>query len=84
MSTSQTHLKESLRQLGYFSPTNTLIPSIPSSCLPLITTLVDDLLHAQTRVTRLENDMDDAEKQVRELSIQVSIFWDRVESSLGR
>ena len=71
---SQQHLKESLRSLGYHPSDNSEIPDIPTSCLSLVSTLVDDLDHSQTRITRLESELDEQSEQARELSIQVCSF----------
>ena len=67
----QRRLKESLRLLGYYPADNSEIPDIPNSCLPLITTLVDDLSHSQTRISKLEVELADARKQKREMELQV-------------
>lgn len=69
---SQHHLKESLRQLGYYAADNSEIPDIPISCLPLISSLVDDLSHSQIQISRLESDLDDCNNKSRDLNIQVS------------
>jgi hypothetical protein len=72
---SQHHLKESLRELGYHpSDDNSEIPDIPISCVSLISTLVDDLLHSHTRITRLEGDIDEESARARELGVQVFSF----------
>lgn len=57
--------------LGYYPVDNSEIPDIPSSCLALITTLVDDLSHSQTRTSRLELDLDECSNNTRNLNIQV-------------
>jgi hypothetical protein len=71
---SQQHLKESLRSLGYCPSDKSEIPDLPASCLCLISTLVDDMTHSQTRITRLETELDEANDRSRKLNIQVANY----------
>jgi len=68
---SQHHLKEALRNLGYFPSDDSEIPDIPAACLTLVTTLVDDLSHSQSRISRLTTELEAADTKLRDLNLHV-------------
>ena len=68
---SQHHLKESLRKLGYFPPDDSEIPDIPETCLTLVSTLVDDLSHSESRMSRLTTELEVAGTKLRDLNLHV-------------
>jgi hypothetical protein len=69
---AQYGLKVRLRQLGYYpSDENEEIPDLPSECVSLVGTLVDDLAHSQDRLVRVQAQIERVNEQVRELGIQV-------------
>jgi len=77
---SQHHLKEALRKLGYFPSDDSEIPDIPATCLILVSTLVDDLSHSQSRISRLTTELEVADTKLRDLNLHVpslSIFLRR-------
>jgi hypothetical protein len=68
---SQHHLKESLRELGYFPSDDSEIPDVPRPCLTLVSTLVDDLSHSQTRMARVKAQLEEADTKIRDLNLRV-------------
>jgi hypothetical protein len=73
---SQHHLKETLRELGYFPSDESEIPDIPTSCLTLVTTLVDDLSHSQSRISRLQTQIVDTDAKLRDLDLHVRTVFE--------
>ena len=71
-------LPQRLQDLGYSaSGSSSLFSDIPISCIPLVSVLVDDLLHSREKVTKLETQVDD---RVKDLRIQLA----RMESMVKR
>jgi len=68
---SQHHLKDSLRELGYFPSDESEIPDIPTVCLTLVATLVDDVSHSHARISRLQAQMADTDAKLRDLDLHV-------------
>src|SRR5579862_4376688 len=70
---SQQRLKQSLRDLGYTPSDNSEMPDIPETCMSLISTLVDDLLHSQDRIQRQQSQIDAMKTDAQELTMQVCL-----------
>ena len=71
MSSQHAHLQHTLQDLGYTCSTSQDFPSIPSSCIPLVSVLVDDLVHAQAKVTQLEIQVHEANEKIKDLGVQL-------------
>ena len=69
--TSHHHLQQNLESLGYCTSPSPF-PEIPLSCIPLISVLVDDLLHSRAKVTKLEKQVNEANDKVKELTMQLA------------
>jgi hypothetical protein len=63
------HLIQALQSLGYSSGSS--FPELPLSCIPLISVLVDDLVHSRGKVTKLEKEVDEANGTCRDLRIRL-------------
>jgi len=71
MLSQHTHLQQTLQDLGYTCSSSENFPSIPNSCIPLVSVLVDDLVHAQAKVTQLETQVHEANEKIKDLGVQL-------------